>query len=188
MLCCIGDSITESTYQSALRGEIDRRKRGCPSQRSIPLFTGHRGSEPYRNSGTQGISAEQLTTQIAVYDIPYTPTDVIYSAGTNDLGLYARTPAQTYAYMEGVRDAIAARWPSARKWLMLIPPNKAPSTRDTTTTNNLLAAMTGNYGIIDIRTGWDTGTMMSADGYHPSTLGYGQIAFKIAESLEAVIP
>jgi lysophospholipase L1-like esterase len=187
-LCMVGDSISNNKWCYTFRGELDRLAGKMPAHRSTVRFVGVVGAnvnEPYLHCATDGITAASLAAALPGYDVRGTPTDVTICAGTNDLGA-ALTPAQTYTNVETLRDAVATRWPSARIWLVLIPPNKAPSTRDTTTTNNLLAAMTG-VTVVDTRVDWNTTTMMSADGYHPSALGYDVMGAKIATAISAVL-
>lgn len=54
--------------------------------------------------------------------------------------------------------------------VILVTPAKE-SVLNLATLNTFINTFSGTYSIIDIYTGWNTGTMLAADGIHPNTVG-----------------
>lgn len=185
----IGDSITSEvdtdrlgSNRNRLLEELNRR---APSRFVSP--DGH-SSDTYsswrKHSGVPGATSGTILTNIATYiaGLTSTPDIVTIMLGTNDAA--AAVNASTFGTnMQGIIDAIAAEFPSAAIYVAYPTPTSTGA-NDTVqqTYSAVIDALTGVTGVVDMRTDFNTGTMLD-DAVHPNALGHEHIATKWAAAI-----
>lgn len=167
------DIASRTSYVARLR-----RLRGVNTEIVLTGWGGASISSRFGNSQEANAEADR----VAAYAQGATEAIYVLSAGTNDYGRSAGTPAQAAQYAGAVWDAIHARNPAIKIVYAtpLLRTDKTASNGYGTLEDYkaaLVAAAAARPGFVSVmdRTGW-IGPANLADGLHPNTVGHGEIA------------
>lgn len=181
----VGDSITAGTYQTRLweRGLLSTNYRlDLIGTRTDGFSDGIFLMSDLNHEGWSSLRIDQIHTTVEPIVLDYTPTDIVFIGGTNDVTQnFAQSVIETR--LQSCVAMLLAKYPTATLWLGRPPRILSSHSTQMETWASYVQSYAISQGINYINTDVANDSEIGPDGGHPNTAGKATQGNRIADAL-----